>query len=102
MLPPERLKPFLTHEDKHVRDAVARHFGESYSRDPELLGLVMDACERYGDENNLGSLRYADQLVVPESSFVRVLQHLAQATDETVIGYFNSVLLDAPVELVIA
>ena len=98
MLPPERLKPFLLHEDQFVRDAIARHFGESYSRDPDLLGLLLDACERYGDESNLSSLSHCHNFVLTESSFDRLLRHLARTMDKRAAGHLNYVILEAPVE----
>jgi hypothetical protein len=100
MIAPERLKAFLTAEDEFVRDAVARHFGQSYSRDPDLIGLVLDACERYGDEQNLGGLSHCNDFVVTESVFDRVLLHLSRATDKRAAGHLNYAILDAPVELI--
>jgi hypothetical protein len=43
MLPPEQIKPFLCHEEKTVREHAADYFAKSFSRDPELMPLILES-----------------------------------------------------------
>jgi hypothetical protein len=100
MLAPERRRSFLTAEDKFVRDAVAGHFGRSYSRDPDLIGLVLDACDTYGDRNNRDPLEACSHFIVTPSSLDRVLQYLERTEDVETAAALNEVVIHAPVEMV--
>jgi SEC-C motif len=100
MLPPDRLKPFLLHEDRHLRDAAAQYFGESWSQDPELAPLILQACDRYGQRENLRSLSYLDHLALTEPALDQALEHLSRADGDSAAGHLSRAVAAAPVELV--
>ena len=97
----EKLKPFLLHEDRHVRETASEYFYDSYSSDPDLLGLVLGACERYGDEENLLVLSRASRFEASEEDFVRTVDRLGAAEGENAQAHFGSILPNAPVEYIV-
>jgi HEAT repeat protein len=96
VLPPERIKPYLLHEDVHVRRAAAEYLGDSRSRDPEIIPLILDACERYDDPENIRGLAQLDRLLMTEVALDRVLGHLARASEANVISHLNRAIALAP------
>ena len=102
MLTPEQVKPLLSHEDPRVRTVAFEYFGGSWSRDPEIAPLVLDAWDRFGDSQGMRGLGDLDQLLLTESAFDRVLDRLAGAKDYRMIEHLNRVLAAAPLELLIA
>lgn len=48
LLTATELKPHLLHEDRLVRDAVVEYFKDSWSPDPDLVPIVLEAVRRYG------------------------------------------------------
>src|SRR5438552_11376713 len=99
MLPPERLKPHLAHQDRFVRKAVADYFGDSFSQDPEIVPLILQACERYGDEQNLNGLCACEKLAFTAEAIRGLLQRLARASNGDAIFHYNAAILAAPFEL---
>ncbi len=102
VLTPDRIKPFLVHEDRYIRRAATDYFADSWSRDPEILHLILDACERYGDQQNLRSLSSLDRLLLTGHALDRVLDHLAGAEDGDAIYQLNRVIAHAPGDLLAA
>ncbi len=100
MLPPDRIMPYLLHEDRFLRDAAAEYFGESWSPDPELAGMILQACDRYGPRQNLRSLRFLDHLPLTDQTLDQALEQLARADDKSVAGHLGSAIARAPIELV--
>ncbi|MCL6592076.1 MAG: hypothetical protein K6U80_19270, partial [Firmicutes bacterium] len=53
MRDPNEVKPFILHPDPLVRDFVVEYFQESFSKDPGLMPLVLQVCERAPDDENI-------------------------------------------------
>jgi hypothetical protein len=102
VLTPDRIKPFLLHEDPYVRAAATDYFTESWSRDPDILPMVLDAVERYGVRDLAGDYRDLDHLVLSESSFGRVLEHLDEAGGSDLGRRLEDVISRAPGALLAA
>jgi SEC-C motif len=100
MLPPDRIKPYLLHEDRFLRDAAAEYFGESWSPDPELAGMILQACDRYGLRDNLGSIRFLDHLVLTDQTLDQALVLLARADSDAIARHLSGAVAAAPIELV--
>jgi hypothetical protein len=96
MLTPDRVKPFLLHDDPDVRRFVVDYLAESWSDDPELLPMVLDACERFGFEEDRQNLFYAARFAVTEATLDRLLDLLARAEDEATIRRLNEIVVGAP------
>ena len=102
VLTPDRIKPFLVHEDRYIRRAATDYFADQWSRDPDILPLILDACDRYGDEQNFRGLSCCDRLLLTGQSLDRVLDHLARAEDGDAIYQLNRVIAHAPGDLLAA
>ncbi len=95
VLTPDRIKPFLVHEDRYIRRAATDYFADCWSRDADLIPLILDACERYGDQQNLRLLSSLDRLLLTGHALDRVLDHLARAEDGDAIYQLNRVIAHA-------
>ena len=98
LVKPQKLKRALQHADHHVREAAARYFSESYSRDPELLGLVLDACMRHGLRENQLVLDSAASFEISKEDFRRAFEQLGLAKDYNTCAKYGRILANAPAE----
>jgi hypothetical protein len=98
MLTAEQLKPFLFHEESHVRKAVVEYFSDSWSRDPEIVPAVLQLCERYGDEANTLNLARCDHLVVTAQAADQLLALLGSTPSVLAVRHINRLLGNAPVD----
>lgn len=96
MLTPDRLKPFLLHDDPDVRSFVVDYFSQSWSDDPELLPLVLDSCERFGLAEDGKNLYGAASFAVTGPTLDRLLGLLDRAEDPETIRRLNRVVVNAP------
>jgi len=99
MIEAARLKPFLLHEDRDVRDAVGAYFADSWALDEDLIPLILDALDRYGPEETAHMLVAAPGLPLNKESLHRLLASLAAAKDFDTILRLNEILRRAPVPL---
>lgn len=100
MLLPNEVKPFLLHEDEDVRDLAADYFHDSWSRDPDIAHLLLDAAERYGVARSVHAIGACQQVAIDEAALDRIVRLLSQfpATDAS---FLLAELIDvAPVEFV--
>lgn len=64
-----RVKQAILHTDQNVRDSAIYYFSRSFSSDPDLIGLVLQAVERYGHKQAffaysfLESIRHSDDSI---------------------------------------
>lgn len=49
-LPVERIQPAILHADRQVREAAVYFFARSYSPDPTIMPLAIQAIERHGQD----------------------------------------------------
>lgn len=100
VLSPDRIKPFILHEDLHLRHAAVDYFYESYSRDPEVPAAILDAVARYGDEGPLHKiLPMLRRFAVNSTTLDRALDLIPTLEDEyTLAGTWNFVL-SGPIDL---
>jgi hypothetical protein len=89
---PDQVKPLLAHPDRFVRHAAADYFTESYSRDPDVLPLIIDAYRTHRTFEDRLALPQGGQLALSERGVESVLSCLGQELDATVIDKLNSVL----------
>jgi SEC-C motif len=99
LFPAEKIKPFLVHETKRVRSKALSYFSESYSRDSDVMPLVLTACERWGSEKNIRLLSMADDLVQTEETLRGVASVLAGADHPLVQMQCSCILGGAPPDL---
>jgi hypothetical protein len=96
VLAPERLKPFLAHDDPDVRTTVADYFSDYWSDDPAVLGGILDAYERYGTHEDLSSLATAWHLGMTAPLLGRVLDLLDRAPTGMAAETLSALVAQAP------
>jgi len=101
MLQPTGLKRFLLHEDRWVRDFVAAYFSDSWSRDQDLMRLVLKACGTYGEEENSYVLARASNFALASDSLLGILERLAKTKTRNIAFHLNNIVSRAPVHLLV-
>jgi len=99
MFSPGQLHPFLGHHDRFVRAAVTAYFHDSWSRDPDLLPRVLQACERYGLAESRTALAYCSRFVATPESFEEMLKLRVAAPDREAAEALDRALARAPVDV---
>lgn len=103
MLSPEEVKPLLVHEDRYIREAAMEYFRDSYSRDPEILPLLLKSHERFGSPTWRRSLIDGYRFSCDEAAFEGVIAALASAkTGEPITFDLGRVLAHASPALLAA
>ncbi|MBI3759332.1 MAG: hypothetical protein HY269_06210, partial [Deltaproteobacteria bacterium] len=99
MLTGERIKPYLLHEDRWLRVAAVHYFYESWSRDADLVPMVLAGCERFGLVESVPLLSCCRRFPLTESAFQAALALLAETEDANTIMHLGGMIASAPVEL---
>jgi hypothetical protein len=81
-LPEERIKQAILHPDVEVRRMAVRYFADSFSPDPTIMPLVIQAVEKYG-RNDFLCHESAEGLVQTDETFLWFLAELARDADPT-------------------
>ena len=76
-LPEEKLKQAILHSDSEVREMAVRYFGDSFSPDPTIMPLVIQAVEQYGYET-FPSFAVRQGLVQTDETLLWILGQLAR------------------------
>jgi hypothetical protein len=106
-LPAEKIKQAILHPDEEVRVTAVEYFSDSYSSDPEIMPLVIQAVEKYGRDSAFRILRDAERLVQTPSTLDWLVDQLRGDFDFTKIYEDNVcfatslVILAAPVDLLV-
>lgn len=96
MLTPAEVKPLLQHQDRHVRLAAARYFHDSWSRDPEVLPAVLEACRRHGDIRYPSALHFCRRLVLTPEGIDEALRYLLETKDPWAVAALSGAVKEAP------
>jgi len=102
LAPSERVKEFLLHPEKVLREHAARYFKESFSTDPDLASLILQSCKIHGEANNRFLLACAVDFIQSESTVQTVLAQLPQVTDSSVMLHYNKIIANADVDILTA
>jgi len=94
-----QVKPFLGHERKILREHAVGYFARSFSRDPDLVPLILQSCRMYGEEENLLLLAYAGRFPQTEFTLQAVLDRLPHVTNVIVIRHFNHIIANADIDV---
>lgn len=93
------LKPHLLHEDRLVRDAIVEYFKDSWSQDPELVPIVLEAVRRYGPGESRVGLAACPQFLLTEESLDGALAAMAEFEGEIAAFHLNATIARAPADL---
>jgi hypothetical protein len=99
VLTPDRIKPLLLHEDRFVRDAASEYFADFWSRDPDLVPLIVQAYRTHRTPEDLSGLSRCDQLAIDERGLESLLACLSETEDAKAIAHVNQALGVLPPEL---
>ncbi len=99
ILKSRHLKPHLLHEDGLVRRAVAEWFSKGWSRDPDVVPLILEAARRHGRVETRSELAGLHRLVLDERGLDAALLALQEWADEEAAVYLNRLLAQVPAQL---
>jgi len=91
-LPEAKIKEAIVHPEKMVRQEALLYFADSYSRDAEVMPLVIKAIETYGRGKAFRDLYVLAQLAQTEATVEWAIRELHREEDnaEDYDGYFPS------------
>lgn len=72
-LPEDKIKQGILHPERDVRDAVVFYFAHSFSPDPSLMPLVIQAIEKYGWTEAFEFYSFLDDLVQTDETLLWLL-----------------------------
>ena len=101
MLNPEELKPYLLHEDAPVRNAVVEYFADRWYQDEAIVPLILQACDRFGEEENLRGLYACRRFPITEQTLLDLVARLSSMTDVNASYHLSHAIATAPVGLLI-
>ena len=76
ILSAEEVKQGIVHPEKLVRDASLRYFGESFSLDPTVMPLALQAIDRYGWDNAFECHYLLDRLAQTDETLLWLIDRL--------------------------
>lgn len=82
MIHAEKLKPFFLDMDDNIRKEVGQYFYEGYIREPEILPLTLQACRKYGFEENVLLLFYAQRQQMDDLIAAELFEILRETKSE--------------------
>ena len=75
-LPAEKVKGAILHADQDVREAAVYYFANSFSPDPTIMPLVIQAIERLGFDNTFQTYTFLKKLVQTDETVRWLIQQL--------------------------
>ena len=98
MLSQEKIKPFLLHPERVVREFVVDYFKDSFSWDQELMSLVLRCCEAYPGEREVRHmLANANQFIQTEETITEIFNRLS--SDPKNFNYYEKIIIDSDLGL---
>jgi hypothetical protein len=71
-----QIKQAILHEDQDVREAAVYYFARSYSSDPGIMPLAIQAIEQYGWENAFHIYSFLDDLVQNDETVLWLIRQI--------------------------
>jgi hypothetical protein len=99
-LPESDIKAALLHPDRFVRDLALHYFADSFSRDPAIMPLVMEAIERFGWDNAFEYFYIAQNLVQTDETLSWLVGQLdGTRLSKTTASRIGAIICHADAEL---
>jgi hypothetical protein len=73
-----QIKQAILHEDQDVREAAVYYFARSYSSDPGIMPLAIQAIEHIGWENAFHIYSFLDDLVQSDETVFLLIRQIKQ------------------------
>lgn len=96
VITPEQLKPFLQHDDGHIRGAVISYFGHSLLEDRDVLETILREVGRRGEIRELSAITYSKRVAFSSTSLSLAFDLLEKAEKNDDILVLNQLLIEAP------
>lgn len=98
-LPAAKVKEAILHAEKDVRDAAVYYFANSFSSDPAIMPLVIQAIDKFGFENAFDTYSFMQNLAQTDETarwLIQQLTKLGQPADEKeaepVLAYISAMV----------
>jgi hypothetical protein len=78
----DKIKQGILHADAAVRELAIRYFADSFSQDPTVMPLVIQAVEKYDWRSGIGGIRSCFELVQTDETLSWLLRELAPEAEE--------------------
>jgi hypothetical protein len=78
----DKIKQGILHPDAAVRLMAVHYFADSFSEDPTVMPLLIEAIEKYDWRSGVGGIRSLGQLVQTDQTLSWLLQELARDVKE--------------------
>src|ERR1022692_1970314 len=76
--PADKVKEAILHADQDVREAAVYYFANSFSSDPTIMPLVIQAIEKLGFDSAFETHTFLEDLVQTDAIVHWLIQHLSQ------------------------
>ena len=95
-MPETKIKEAILHPDKMARLAAVSYFSLAFSRDAEVMSLVIQAFEKYGRSNAFTYLQVVHDLLQTEATVEWLIRELVQQDgDNDYLVHLGRLLADA-------
>jgi hypothetical protein len=93
----DKIKQGILHPDADVRLMAVKYFADSFSKDPTVMPLLIEAIEKYDWRSGVGHVRDLTELVQTDQTLNWLLQELAHeaAEDEDDDSGYREFLLES-------
>ena len=105
-LPADKVKEAILHADQDVREAAVYYFAKSFSTDPTVMPLVIQAIEKFGFENAFQVYSFLENLVQTDETVRWLIQQLIKLGQpanekeaEPVLAYISALVHADPAVL---
>ena len=105
-LPADKVKEAILHSDRDVRDAAVFYFANSFSSDPTIMPLVIEAIEKLGFDSAYQTCAFLKNIVQTDESvrwLIQQLKKLGQPANEKeaepVLAYLSALVHADPAVL---
>ncbi|NIR70278.1 hypothetical protein GWO43_21020 [candidate division KSB1 bacterium] len=88
-LPESKIKQGILHPEAKVRYTAVGYFSESYSRDPSVMPLVIEAVEKYGWKGAYYLIGHASSLAQTEDTLRWIFHELNREIDKNDMDQVN-------------
>ncbi|MBW8014693.1 MAG: hypothetical protein FVQ82_00775 [Planctomycetes bacterium] len=95
MLSIDKLKSFISHPDKLVREKIMNYISRGSIKDPEILPMALDAFEKCNDAKELHLLYHCREQYIDDVSAERLVQILQNTDDELIEMHTANLLCNA-------
>ena len=97
MLNKEKIKEYIYSKDELISKSAVQYFNESYSKDEEIMKIVLDCYKDHSQKNIRAILANSDKLVINEESFTRIINRIKGKSINN--DMYEKIILNSPIEL---